>query len=82
MTRPRTRSRGSFLRRSVLASVVGVLVLSGAARAQLDGPTGPTLPQAKDVGKPPMIRTFFVLLLLVGLAVGANAMPSKRGHQD
>jgi len=68
--------------RTALASLVGMLVLAGAAQAQIPAPTGPTLPQAKDVGKPPMIRTFFVLLILVGLGVGANAMPSKRGHQD
>lgn len=80
-------------RRSRLAGtccswVCGVAIaLSGSAALaqpaqQPTGPAAPVLPQAKDVGNPPTIRTFIVALLLVGLAVGANAIPSKRGHQD
>ncbi|MCC6285422.1 MAG: hypothetical protein IT439_08995 [Phycisphaerales bacterium] len=39
-------------------------------------------PQVKEVGDPPTIWGYLIFALLVGLAVGVNVMPSKRGHQD
>lgn len=86
--RPDRRARPSRRAGICCAWVCGVAVaLSGSTALaqpaqQPTGPVAPVLPQAKDVGKPPTIRTFIVALLLVGLAIGANAIPSKRGHQD
>ncbi|MCW5768441.1 MAG: hypothetical protein KIT19_07135 [Phycisphaeraceae bacterium] len=40
----------------------------------------PPSPAKQD--DPPTIRSYFLLALLVAAAVGANCIPSKRGHQD
>lgn len=40
----------------------------------------PPLPQKQD--KPPFIMPWLLITALVAAAVGANMIPSKRGHQD
>ncbi|MCB9844990.1 MAG: hypothetical protein H6811_03245 [Phycisphaeraceae bacterium] len=39
-------------------------------------------PQAKEVSNPPRLQSYILFALLLGAAVVANAIPSKRGHQD
>ena len=39
-------------------------------------------PRVEDSDDPPTIRMYLVTALLGGLVVGANLIPSKRGHQD
>lgn len=74
-----------------VAGAVGVLgVLAapalGAARtppglvlAQQSGAVPPKPGKADD---PPVIVTYGVMLILAAGIIGANMIPSKRGHQD
>lgn len=61
--------------------------MAGVAEAQPGRPAPidltevrPPTPGKQDV--PPTIRSYMLLGLLVAAAVGANTIPSKRGHQD
>lgn len=40
----------------------------------------PPAPTKQD--DPPLLRSYFLLAALVAAAIGANCIPSKRGHQD
>lgn len=40
----------------------------------------PPTPPKQDV--PPTIRSYMLVAILIAAAVGANTIPSKRGHQD
>ena len=39
-------------------------------------------PSVTSTGEPPVIRMYLVTALIGGLVIGANLIPSKRGHQD
>lgn len=77
-----------------LALVLAPAFLAPAASAQpgvpgLPGqpqpvaePTQPPPPLLKDAEPSPIVRTMLVAFVLVALACLANAIPSKRGHQD
>lgn len=39
-------------------------------------------PSVNETDDPPTIRMYLVTALLGALVVGANLIPSKRGHQD
>lgn len=73
-------------RRVVLATAVLALGAS-VALAQPRRPEAvdltevrPPTPPKQDT--PPTIRSYAILGLLIAAAVGANTIPSKRGHQD
>ncbi len=77
--------RGNRTRR--LGAVTGVAAAwllalapapSGAA-AQTESLKPPSVNQSDD---PPTVRMYLVTALLGALVVGANLIPSKRGHQD
>jgi hypothetical protein len=75
-----------FVASGVLACASGVWCV-GEAAAQPGRPqpvdlteVRPPTPGKQDV--PPTIRSYMLLGLLVAAAVGANTIPSKRGHQD
>ncbi|MEO0632143.1 MAG: hypothetical protein AAFY46_15685 [Planctomycetota bacterium] len=59
--------------------VLGVCVPADAA-AQVAESLKP--PPASDSDDPPTIRLYLIAALLGALVVGANLIPSKRGHQD
>ncbi len=56
-----------------------LMVCVDPALAQDTGIRPPTPNATED---PPLLRTYLVLVLLGALVVGANAIPSRRGHQD
>ncbi len=62
-----------------VCALLAPLLLAGAARAQQDLPISPAI---REFANPPIILSFFLLILVVAVAVGANLLPSKRGHQD
>lgn len=39
-------------------------------------------PQIKDADKPPIAFMYLALIVIGGLIIAANMIPSKRGHQD
>lgn len=39
-------------------------------------------PVPSQTAEPPVVTTFLVMAVLLTIGVGAQAMPSKRGHQD
>lgn len=69
--------------------MVGTAMLSVASMAMLTSADAsaqaaeslkpPSVNQSDD---PPTIRLYLVTALLGALVVGANLIPSKRGHQD
>ena len=66
------------------AIAAGVAVLAVCMPAAAAAPVAESLqpPPASDTGAPPTLRMYLVAALLGALVVGANLIPSKRGHQD
>lgn len=63
--------------------VVLCLVAATPALAQPGGKqqsVSPPTPKQPD--EPPVIMNYLVMFLLAAAIIGANAIPSKRGHQD
>lgn len=48
--------------------------------AQPDGTLRP--PTVREESEPPIIRLYITVALVGALVIGANLIPSKRGHQD
>ena len=62
-----------------IALLAPVLLASVASAQQRDLPISPAI---RDFANPPILLSFFLLIVVVAAAVGANLLPSKRGHQD
>ncbi|MEY3231537.1 MAG: hypothetical protein RL689_1626 [Planctomycetota bacterium] len=61
------------------------LVSATVASAQppaTDAPAAPAPPTPGKPDEPPLVMNYFVMLVILGLVIGANLIPSKRGHQD
>ncbi len=72
----------SFVRSLAIASAL-TLSLASAANAQPSKNLAlPKAPTAKIPDNPPVLMSYLFLLVIVGGAVGAALIPSKRGHQD
>ena len=68
-------------RRALMALTgLGALALSHAAALAQSGGLRPPEPEA--IEDAPILLTYFAILVMGALIVGANAIPSKRGHQD
>lgn len=65
------------LPRRILTTLLPIAIAAGSAVAQSDRP-----PAVKDVGNAPLILMTGLFFVLVAVAVVANTIPSKRGHQD
>ncbi|MCC6970923.1 MAG: hypothetical protein IT434_11960 [Phycisphaerales bacterium] len=71
-----------FARSLVLASAL-TLSLASVANAQPSKNLAlPKAPTAKIPDSPPVLMSYLFLIVIVGGAVGAALIPSKRGHQD
>ena len=67
----------TFTRR-IACVLLPIALAAGSAAAQAsDRP-----PAVKDVGNAPLILMTGLFFVLVAVAVVANTIPSKRGHQD
>lgn len=56
----------------------GTQVPGGLALAQ----TGAVPPRPGKADDPPVVTTYGIMILLVAAIIGANLIPTKRGHQD
>ena len=64
-------------------AIAGVLFGAAAAStAMQDDPASQRPPVPSTTAEPPIITTFLLIAVLVAVGVGAQALPSKRGHQD
>jgi hypothetical protein len=76
-------SRSPLLTAGVLA--VGVLVMGAIAQQPGFGEEGaeplrPPVPGKPD--EPMLIMNYLIMVVIIAVVVGANLIPSKRGHQD
>lgn len=80
--------RGNSFGRLVAPVVLGaVLACAGTVLAQPQSqPAAPTIIRPPSSGgktdTPPKYRMYLTVLVIGTLMLGANAIPSKRGHQD
>ncbi len=89
-TRRPTRSLAPFARqaRVVMACIIaGFCVAASAPVAMAQGPgveedARPTPPTPGKKEDPSVFLYYGVLVILLALIFGANAVPAKRGHQD
>lgn len=86
-TRRATRSAFTRHARVLVACVIagfGVAASAPVAMAQnqVQEDTRPLPPTPGKKEKPAIFLYYMVLVLLLGLIFGANAVPAKRGHQD
>lgn len=63
----------------VLSALALPALLTGVAAAQQELPISPTI---REFANPPVLLSGFLLLVVGGIAIGVNLLPSKRGHQD
>lgn len=42
----------------------------------------PKAPVPSQTGTPPRVRNMLLLVVIMGIGLGVQAIPSKRGHQD
>ncbi|MDX2130684.1 MAG: hypothetical protein SFY69_01370 [Planctomycetota bacterium] len=69
-----------FAARSVAA--VGTMLVTAVCWAQEAAPSAPVPPTPSKPDDPPAIMSFLILIATGALIIGANAMATKRGHQD
>lgn len=70
-----------------MMAVAGALTLTAVPMATAQdtppaeqGPPRPPNPLKPD--EPPTIMNFLTMLIIIGVVIGANLIPSRRGHQD
>ena len=74
--------------RSIRSLAIAALACSAwcvSPVAAQEAPAPPALLQPPVPGKPdepPVIMNYLTMLIILSAAVGANMIPSKRGHQD
>ncbi|MCW5777421.1 MAG: hypothetical protein KIS87_13375 [Phycisphaeraceae bacterium] len=64
------------------ALIVVLAVCVVAVSAAFGQPGGPQPPTPTKADTPPVVMNYICLLVIVAMAIGANLIPSKRGHQD
>jgi hypothetical protein len=67
-----------------LAGAMSLTVLTAAPAAAQDQPAAPQLqpPTPTKPDKPPSVMNYLTMIIIIAAVVGANMIPSKRGHQD
>lgn len=79
MQHPRT----SIILLALLVAACSLTVSTPTAHAQpRNEPQRITPPQPSKEEDPSFVAQAFVLLVIAAAAIGANMIPSKRGHQD
>lgn len=71
-----------FTRSLALASALVLSLAATASAQQAKKLALPKAPTAKVPDSPPVLMSYLFLIVIVGGAVGAALIPSKRGHQD
>lgn len=70
------------IRRAVLPLALALASLAMLADTAAAQEVRPKAPVPSKTGTPPMVRTMLLTAVLLGIGIGVNAIPSKRGHQD
>lgn len=65
-----------------LAMPVVTTTVASAQPPAADAPAALAPPTPGKPDEPPLVMNYFVMLVILGLVIGANLIPSKRGHQD
>ncbi len=58
------------------------LLCAASLPARAQGDEELQVVEVKEVDNKPVLWSMLTMGLLIAMAVGANAIPSKRGHQD
>ena len=75
----------TLLRRIVCGIVLALACLAAlpqGAAAQNETIDRPTAPSPSQSSKPPKVRLAMLMAIIFAVGIGANTIPSKRGHQD
>jgi hypothetical protein len=80
-------ARGPLTRTLLAATAIGIAALASPAIAQQPGSGRPAEvrmnpPTPKKADNPPLLWSYFVLIILLTAVMVATMIPSKRGHQD
>ncbi len=70
---------------AVLAGILAAVLMLPAPSAgafQATPATQQRPPVPSQTAEPPVITTFLLMAVLLAVGIGAQAFPSKRGHQD
>ncbi|MEM8756305.1 MAG: hypothetical protein AAGF47_00805 [Planctomycetota bacterium] len=77
------RPRPAAILAIILTVGVAVAVsIASPAIAQDGSASSLRPPRVTNDGEPPVFFMYFSAVVIIALAVGANMIPSKRGHQD
>lgn len=79
-----------FLNAALLATALAMPLAATAdamAQPSSTNPAGksdapPAPPPLGKPDEPPVVMNYFVMLVILAVVIGANLIPSKRGHQD
>ena len=63
----------------MLLALATLVALPPVASAQDSRPKAPV---PSKTGTPPKVRNMLLLAVILGVGLGVQAIPSKRGHQD
>jgi hypothetical protein len=77
-----TRITSSMRMAIAIALVFACTLMAPSAAHARQDLTGQRPPTPSRTGEPPIILTFLLIGVLVAIGIGAQALPSKRGHQD
>jgi len=67
----------------VAGAIAAVSCVAPPAYAQQGDPAAELSPPTPGkIDKPPTVWNYLTMILIVAAVVGANLIPSKRGHQD
>jgi len=69
-------------RRLLASSLIALACLAALPSATPAQEVRPKAPPPTKTGQPPRVRNMIMLVVILGLGLGVQAIPSKRGHQD
>jgi hypothetical protein len=74
--------RTAHLRRLVAPMVLALACLAALPAAVPAQDARPKAPVPSKTGQPPKVMNMITLVVILGIGLGVQAIPSKRGHQD
>jgi hypothetical protein len=74
----------AFALAAVLVMPVAVVPVAWAQQpaADANAPKPPAPPTPGKPDEPPVVMNILTMVIIIAAVVGANLIPSKRGHQD
>lgn len=70
------------IRRLLALSLLAAAFVAAVPSAAPAQEVRPKAPVPSKTGDPPKIKNMLMLIVIVGIALGVQAIPSKRGHND